>query len=141
MLNNINPTTHMDNFNVLLVDDVNINLVLGERLLAKLGVSVCTANSGVQCLQKMTQHEYQLILLDIHMEPMSGIETMSKIRQQPRWNKVLIVAISSSFAAEIITQCKGFSVSHFFKRPFLKSDLSIILTSLTSHELPIPLIQ
>ncbi|MEI6858375.1 MAG: response regulator, partial [Shewanella sp.] len=77
MINSINPTTHIDSINVLLVDDVNINLVLGERLLAKLGVSVSTANSGAQCLQKMAQHEYQLILLDIHMEPMSGIETMS----------------------------------------------------------------
>lgn len=133
MLNKIKNTPSLNGFNVLLVDDVNINLVLGKRLLTKLGVSVDTADSGAQCLLKMKLDKYHLILLDIQMEPMTGLETMAEIRKQPRWDQVSIVAVSSSLTEEIIKQCRAFSVTQFLKRPFLKSDLNTIVTSLTSH--------
>ncbi|MBL4814422.1 response regulator [Shewanella sp.] len=133
MLNKIKNTPSLNGFNVLLVDDVNINLVLGKRLLTKLGVSVDTADSGAQCLLKMKLDKYHLILLDIQMEPMTGLETMAEIRKQPRWDQVSIVAVSSSLTEEIIKQCRAFSVTQFLKRPFLKSDLNTIVASLTSH--------
>ncbi|MPY22450.1 response regulator [Shewanella psychropiezotolerans] len=121
-----------DDIKVLIVDDVNINLILGKRLLSKLGVKVDTADSGVQCLEKMRQDDYHLILLDIQMEPMTGPETMAEIRKNTHWDQVSIVAVSSSLTEEIINQCRAFSVTHFLKRPFLKSDLNTILTSLVS---------
>ncbi|AQS39043.1 CheY-like receiver domain-containing protein [Shewanella psychrophila] len=129
MLDNIKNAPSLNGFNVLLVDDVNINLVLGKRLLTKLGVNVDIADSGAQCLEKMNLNDYHLILLDIQMEPMTGLETMARIRKQARWNQVSIVAVSSSLTEEVISQCRAFSVEQFLKRPFLKADLEAVLSS------------
>ena len=129
MLNKIKNAPNLNGFNVLLVDDVNINLVLGKRLLTKLGVSVDTAESGAHCLDQMKLNDYHLILLDIQMEPMTGLETMAEIRKQSRWDQVSIVAVSSSLTEDIIKQCRALSVTQFLKRPFLKADLEAVLSS------------
>jgi DNA-binding NtrC family response regulator len=71
----------MDENSVLLVDDEEEFVsVLAERLDAR-GLSVETANSGEQALEKAERRNFDAILLDLAMPGMDGIETLKRLRE------------------------------------------------------------
>ena len=67
---------------VLIVDDNEINLMVGKKLLRDTKVQVDTAASGTECLRMTIQNRYDVILMDHFMPDMDGIECMHTIRTQ-----------------------------------------------------------
>ena len=67
---------------ILLADDHNDNRRLIARLLASLGLNVITACNGREAVALMKQHEPKLILMDIQMPEMDGIEAFKILRQK-----------------------------------------------------------
>ncbi len=67
---------------ILLADDHNDNRRLIARLLASLGLNVITARNGTEAVTLFEQHEPKLILMDIQMPEMDGIEAFKIIRQK-----------------------------------------------------------
>lgn len=66
---------------VLVVDDNEMNLQVIKGLLRGIGVQLDTATSGVECLKKVQQKEYDVLLLDHMMPQMDGLETLAKLRE------------------------------------------------------------
>lgn len=66
---------------ILAVDDVVINLVLLSTFLKDSNVKLTTSNSGKAALEYCHEHEYDLILMDIQMPIMDGVETTKHIRK------------------------------------------------------------
>ncbi|TWH49454.1 PAS domain S-box protein [Sporomusa sp. KB1] len=67
---------------LLLVEDDAINRVVTERMVRKLGYQIDTAENGVEALLLWRQKHYNIILMDIHMPEMDGIETTKRIREE-----------------------------------------------------------
>ena len=67
---------------ILLADDHNDNRRLIARLLASLGLNVITARNGREAVTLFEQHEPELILMDIQMPEMDGVEAFKIIRQK-----------------------------------------------------------
>jgi signal transduction histidine kinase/CheY-like chemotaxis protein/HPt (histidine-containing phosphotransfer) domain-containing protein len=67
---------------ILLADDHNDNRRLIARLLASLGLNVITARNGREAVALFEQHQPQLILMDIQMPEMDGVEAFKIIRQR-----------------------------------------------------------
>ncbi|TAF67372.1 MAG: response regulator [Cytophagales bacterium] len=65
---------------ILVVDDNNINRKVAHNILTKIGCQVDTAASGKEAIEKISQQNYQLILMDIQMPEMDGIETTQAIK-------------------------------------------------------------
>ncbi len=65
---------------VLVVDDNPMNLTVIKGLLASTKMFIATASSGAECLNKLTEGSFNLVLLDHMMPEMDGIETLQKIR-------------------------------------------------------------
>lgn len=65
---------------VLLVDDDAINLVVLRQLLKRAGFDVVTASNGVEALQELEQKPFQLVMADINMPDMNGVELTRRIR-------------------------------------------------------------
>lgn len=65
---------------VLLAEDDKMNLLGGKRLLEKAGYSVTVAQDGQEVLQHLTEQDFDLILMDIQMPLMDGVETTKYIR-------------------------------------------------------------
>lgn len=65
---------------ILIVDDNSMNLEVMKELLKKTGMEIDTAESGAECLERMIQKKYHVILLDHMMPGMDGIETLQKAK-------------------------------------------------------------
>ena len=64
---------------VLIVDDNKVNLIVAKSLLKNTGISVDTALSGYECLDKIKKKHYDILLIDNRMPELSGIETLKLI--------------------------------------------------------------
>ena len=82
---------------VLLVDDKDINLALFESILKKVeGIQIITAKSGYECLQKIENHVFAVILLDVEMPTMDGFETARRIRKNESHKETPLVFFTAN---------------------------------------------
>jgi len=84
-----------DRVNLLAVDDNPSKLLTLSALLAELGQNVHTASSGREALRLILQHEYAVVLLDVHMPTMDGFETAALIRQRKSSEHTPIIFVTS----------------------------------------------
>ena len=85
---------------ILLVDDVPINLCVLSSILKKFHAEVVTATSGAEALEKLMAFEPTLILTDMWMPGMSGIELAFQIRQNRKYENTPIFAVTADMEAE-----------------------------------------
>lgn len=85
---------------VLVVDDQPLNLKLMERILQESGYLVDLAHSGHQCLEKVEEHPPDIILLDIMMPEMDGLEVCQKLRAHKATQATPIIFITAKATKE-----------------------------------------
>lgn len=109
---------------VLLVDDNKINLELGEIQLRNLGLEVETAQDGVQALSAAMSGRFDLVLMDIEMPVMNGIEASRKIREQSGLQGLPIIAVTANVAAEDIRLYLASGINDTLTKPFSQNGLT-----------------
>lgn len=80
---------------ILIVDDNIDNLDLTRILLESEGFEVRVAESAEAALQKLRTYHPRLILMDIQLPGMDGLELTRRLREQPDWQDAIIVALSA----------------------------------------------
>lgn len=85
----------MDKLHILVVDDNHINRLFFQSSLKKLNCVVTTANNGFAAIAECKINRFDLILMDIRMDVMDGIESAAKIKKLNTNNTTPIVAISA----------------------------------------------
>ena len=86
---------------ILLADDHNDNRRLIARLLASIGLNVITARNGYETITLFKQHQPTLVLMDIQMPEMDGIEAFKILRQQGFQNPVIALT-ANAMSHEIV---------------------------------------
>jgi signal transduction histidine kinase/DNA-binding response OmpR family regulator len=97
-----------DKINILVVDDLPEKLLVLQSILEELGQSVITARSGEEALRKVLEHDFAVILLDVNMPGMDGLETAALIRGRKKSAHTPIIFITA-FADEMHT-AQGYSL-------------------------------
>jgi signal transduction histidine kinase/CheY-like chemotaxis protein len=95
----LHPAVHLaPGFQIqsLVADDVAENRDILSRMLRHLGAEVATAQDGRQVLDYMAHTSPDIVLLDMRMPVMDGLETLAHIKEQARWQQVKVVAVSAS---------------------------------------------
>jgi DNA-binding response OmpR family regulator len=76
---------------IMLVDDEERFLQTTQKLLSKNGFEAITAASGRLCLQKLAQELVHVVILDVKMPGMDGVETLRRIKQQFPMTEVIML--------------------------------------------------
>ena len=98
----ISPATYRDldasakirGIKILLVDDNEINQQVANELLCQMGLEVVIAESGIEALKMLEEAEYGMVLMDVQMPVMDGYEATRRIRSNPRWSNLPVVAMT-----------------------------------------------
>lgn len=111
---------------ILLVEDNKINQFVAKKILQTFNLIVEIANNGKEALFLTSEIEYDLILMDIHMPGMDGIETVSAIKQMGRKNinwQTPIVAFSTDAFFETKEMVLNTGFDDFVSKPIIVEDL------------------
>ena len=81
--------------NVLLVEDDKVNKLVTTRILENRGYTVDTADNGLEVLEMFRKNSYDIILMDIQMPVMDGIEATKRIRENEKNKHIPIIAITA----------------------------------------------
>ncbi|WP_207423880.1 response regulator [Desertivirga brevis] len=119
---------------ILVAEDNLINQKLISRVLNKLGYSLDMANNGVEAVNILKLKEYDLVLMDVLMPDMDGLEATKVIRsmkiEQPR-----IVAMTANASAEDREECLNAGMDDFATKPLKLEDLKAILKQTLLHKI------
>jgi CheY-like chemotaxis protein len=111
---------------ILVAEDNPINQKLIERVLNKLGYQPDMATNGVIVLEKLVEKYYDIILMDIQMPEMDGLETTAQIRLQGG-NQPYIVAMTANAMQEDREICMQAGMDDYLSKPMRLEDLVTIL--------------
>ena len=111
----------------LIVDDAKINCELAAKMLAKLGYATDLAYDGKAAVEMAAANKYDVIVMDVFMPQVTGIEAAQKIRQSGASTQAWIIAATArAYDAELLEQITADMNGHLLK-PFDFNDLQSAL--------------
>jgi len=121
--NTITPD-QLEGLNVLIVEDILANQEVVRSLLEPVGCTVSAASNGVVAIELMENQIFDVILMDIRMPIMDGIETTKYIRENEGPHQdVPIIALTADASAENNATCLAVGADVFLTKPVIVSEL------------------
>jgi CheY-like chemotaxis protein len=115
---------------VLLADDHPVNLKLYGNLLQHVGYRSLIAHTGAEAIQLATSHRPDLILMDIQMPDLDGIEATSQITHAPQTAGIPIICITSFAMPQDRERCFAAGARAYFCKPVNLAQLSKVMADL-----------
>ncbi len=111
-----------DKLKVLAVDDNSISLSVIEQEL-KDDYEVIPVNSGLRAVQYLRREKPNLILMDIQMEFVDGIETLKEIREMEGGKDIPVIMLTSMKDKEMVVESAKLGVEGYVIKPLKKQNL------------------
>lgn len=107
---------------ILIIDDDIVNLRM-EKYVLENHYDVLCAKSGAEGLDLLLNHEIDLVLLDLYMPRMDGLEVLAKIRENPAISGSKVMILTSSGMKTDVTEAARLGALDFIKKPFFPTEL------------------
>ena len=122
------------NLRVLVVDDMSVSRQILLQMLEQIGVeTVDTAPSGRNALASLRDYPADVVIADLHMPDMDGLELLRRLRSDRRNNKIGFVMTSGDDANEKITEAWHEGLDRFLPKPFDMQRLIACLESIAGR--------
>ncbi len=121
------------NVRILLVDDDRINRFAGQRLLEQDGHQVTTVCDGHEALRELGSNPYDVVLMDVHMPELDGVETTRRIRsgEIPSCTKIPIIGVTASILKDENAAYLRAGMDHVVAKPLDVNLLNEIIQQCT----------
>jgi PAS domain S-box-containing protein len=111
---------------VILAEDNPVNQLVQLRMLRQLGYESAVAANGVELLDAIAKTEYDLVLLDIQMPVMDGIEAARELRRRG-YSRLRLVALTADVTSETRHACAEVGIDEFLSKPLKIEALAAVL--------------
>lgn len=115
---------------VLIVDDSKAFRSFLKSNLAEKDFNFIEAEDGVIALEKINDHEIELIILDYNMPRMDGLEFLKQLRAQQKFNEVPVIMLTAEREASKMTDSYSCGATVYVTKPFEKETLIKVIDSL-----------
>ncbi len=116
---------------ILLVEDNEINILIATEVLEQYGCVVECATDGIIALEMLASNNYDLVLMDIQMPNMDGIEATINIRKQEKFNTLPIVAMSAHAQVQDHEKSRQVGMQEHITKPFSPDQLRKVIYKFT----------
>lgn len=116
----------LDGRQILFVEDTPVNQKIGEKLLARYGCRVTLAGDGQQAIDAVESKPFELVLMDVQMPVMDGMEATRQLRAREAKLKLPrqpIIAITANAMAEDRQKCEEAGMDDFIAKPFRADEM------------------
>ncbi|TYK65098.1 hybrid sensor histidine kinase/response regulator [Colwellia echini] len=136
---NINVSKRLDNENkiqlgdeneqqnILLVEDNQINQIIATKLLASLGFNVDVAKDGREAIDMISTNTYPVVLMDIQMPIMGGVEATIELRKTFSEEHLKIIALTANVTAEEVDYYASIGMNGHLGKPYEVDKIKEIL--------------
>ena len=103
---------------VLVAEDVEINRIIVEAMLSKDGHTVVLVNNGIEAVEAVERDDFDVVVMDIRMPVMSGIEAAQRIRMMAGGkSRIPIVALTADVMEQSREACLSAGINAFVTKP------------------------
>ena len=120
-------------FTILVVDDSSVMRKIISKNLRQGGVKIdqlLEAGDGIEGLEQLTKWQCDIILSDVNMPNMDGLEFVRKIRKQPRLDTCRIIMITTESGEDIIDEAMNAGANGYLDKPFTPDQIATKIDSI-----------
>jgi two-component system sensor histidine kinase/response regulator len=121
---------------ILLVEDNEINQEVARKILKQMDLEVDVAENGLQALEMLEETPYDLVLMDVQMPVMDGYEATKRIRSDPRFTTLPIIAMTAHAMNEQRLKSSRVGMNDQINKPFNPEDLFAIIAKHVGNRRP-----
>jgi two-component system, sensor histidine kinase len=125
----LNEAYHGPKFNVLLAEDTRTNQILVVQALKRRGHLVHVVSDGEAAVEIVARRHFDVILMDLQMPGMDGIEATTAIRKLPGWRPVPIVALTAHTMVGDRERCLAAGMEGYLSKPLDLRELIHVVES------------
>lgn len=118
---------------ILVVDDIESNLKLIERWLLRDKHTITTSLSGEEALTLLESNSFDVVLLDIEMPRMNGIETLKKIKQSPQTMHNTVMMLTAHSEMSMVKECLQLGAVDYCLKPLDIPDFKQKISNLLNN--------
>ncbi len=109
--------------NILIVEDNPDNSLLVEKILNYYGIDTTITSHGIAAIEYCKEHTPDLILMDLSLPDIDGMEVTRQLRLMEQYKKLPIVAMTAHAMPGVNEKAKEAGIDDLLTKPFLPNDL------------------
>jgi CheY-like chemotaxis protein len=131
-LNAAPEETLATNMQVLLAEDNLVNQKVAAAMLVRLGYRVDVVETGLQAIDAVCAGDYDVVLMDIQMPELDGLEATKRIRSMPKLKQPIVIALTANAMQADRESCLSAGMNDFLPKPITLESLSSTMASISS---------
>jgi len=123
---------------VLVVEDDRVNQMVIKLMIKKMGLTCEIVADGVTAVERAFQEKWNLVLMDVQMPGIDGLEATRRIRSQPNGKSLAIIALTANAMPEDRAACIAAGMNSFLAKPVKEAELRASVEQWLRLQVPLP---